>query len=54
MGPFINYSLHFVERCSIKVQCNRLLPKPSLLCAFYRGVGGGGGGRGRRGGKKIG
>ena len=54
MGPFINYSLHFVERCSIKVQFNRLIPKPSLLCAFYRGGGGGGGGRGRRGGKKIG
>ena len=51
MGPFINYSLHFVERCSIKVQCNRLIPTPSLLCAYYRG-GGGVGGRGRRGGEK--
>ena len=52
MGPFINYSLHFVERCSIKVQCNRLIPKPSLLCAFYKGALGRGGGEGRRGGKK--
>ena len=43
MGPFINYSLHFVERCSIKVQCNRLIPKPSLLCAFYKGAWAGGG-----------
>ena len=24
MGAFINYSLHFVERCSIKVQGNGL------------------------------
>ena len=28
MGLFIYYSLHFVERYSIKVQCNRLIPKP--------------------------
>ena len=48
MGPFINYSLHFVERCSIKVQCNRLIPKPSLLCTFYKGAWGG-----RRGGEEA-
>ena len=54
MGPFINYSLHFVERCSIKVQCNRLIPKPSLLCAFYKGaLGGGGGGGEKRRQKKL-
>ena len=47
MGPFINYSLHFVERCSIKVQCNRLTTKPPLICAFYR-EGGGGEGEKRR------
>ena len=51
MGPFINYSLHFVERFSKKVQCNRFIPKPSLSCAFYKGALGVGG-KGRRGGKK--
>ena len=54
MRSFINYSLHFVERCSIKVQCNRLIPKPSLSCAFYKGaLGVGGKGWGGRGGEEA-
>lgn len=37
MRPFINYSLYVIERCSKKVQCNRLIPKPPHFFLFTGG-----------------